>query len=308
MSFSSQMKEELARIPVESSCCRRAQLCGLMMSAGSIKLSAGGVQAELTTESPRVAANAVTLIKELYHAAAVLERHERRRLNRNYSYRVLVPGEKAHELLKDTGILSDLAISPAVVRKTCCRSAFLRGLFMGCGTVANPERSYQAEFVVGDEEKSKAVKQLLSKCGIQAKTVKRTEHFVVYMKYGEQITALMARIGAHVTLMDYENVRAMKDLRNNVNRAVNCVSANMSKLSNAAARQSMSIRKLMDAGVFDSIDEDLQLTARARLEQPEATLQELADYLGVSKSGVSHRLIRIEEISGELDDPEQPNQ
>lgn len=300
MSFSSQMKEELTRLPADKACCSKAELSGLMMGAGSIKLSSLGVQAELSTESSLVARKAFSLVKELYSVHATIERHERRRLNRNYSYRVLVDGEQARKMLEETGMLGGKPVPKKLLRRNCCKSAFLRGLFLGCGTIANPEKSYQAEFVLSDEARASAVRDLLENCGIAAKTAARGEKYVVYMKLGEQITALMALTGAHATLLDYENVRAMKDLRNNVNRIVNCEAANLGKLSNAVARQCMCIEKLMQQDRFHLLDEELQMTAYARLDNPEATLRELADILGISKSGVSHRLIRIEEMANDL--------
>ncbi|MDD4796933.1 MAG: DNA-binding protein WhiA, partial [Eubacteriales bacterium] len=154
--------------------------------------------------------------------------------------------------------------------------------------------------VLDGASRAEAVKALLDSCSIAAKTAQRGEKHVVYLKLGEHITALMALTGAHATLLDYENVRAMKDLRNNVNRVVNCESANLGKLSNAVARQRMCIDKLMRDDRFRLLNDDLQATAYARLDHPEATLRELADILGISKSGVSHRLSRIEAMANDV--------
>lgn len=297
MSFASQVKEELTRMPGGKSCCEKAILRGLMAGSGGMGLNSNGPYLFIANDNGHVAQKAYSLIREQYAQKADMERYELRRLNRHYHYRVTLSGPLTQRIYTDMQ-LSEQMLESMQAGDNCCAASFIRGMFLACGTVADPENSYQAEWVVGDEDKADGLLRTLKSHEINAKKTLRGGKFVVYLKYSEDIAALLAYMGAHQSMLKYEDVRAMKDLRNNVNRMVNFEQANLSKLSNASARQIYCIETLRRDGRFEKLPNELRQAANARLEYPEGSLNELAQALGISKSGVRHRLARIEEMAG----------
>lgn len=306
MSFSAGIKEELAGLAPGRACCMLPELAGLARSSGSMLLSGGGLRAEVATESPAIARRAYRLVKALYGAAPAMEMHERRRLNRDFSYRVvLADAAAARRLLTDIGALGESGLSggilPGLVRLSCCQGAFLRGLFLGCGSISDPEKGYRLEFVLEDEQLAHGAAALLAGVDIGARVALRGGKHVAYVKDAEGISAFLALTGAHTGMLRFEGVRVEKTVRNAANRLVNCDTANADRTVRASGRQLDGIR-LIEARVgLEGLPRSLREAARARLENPDATLERLAEVMGtVSKSGLNNRLRRIDRIAGEI--------
>lgn len=312
MSFSARIKEELAAYAGGNACCLLSELAGITLAAGSMRLSGGQVQAEITTESAAIARRVFRLIKQLYSAQPRIEQHERRRLNRNISYRVvLADGNAARKMLTDIGVLGggdvSIGIKPGIVRLSCCQGAILRGLYLGCGTMSNPEKSYQLELVLEDEQLAHSIMALLAGADIEARVTPRHGKQVVYIKEADHISEFLALTGAHTNMLRFESVRVEKGVRNTANRMTNCDTANVDRAVRAAGRQLDSIRLLELHGKFKNLPQGLREAAEARLENPEATLEGLCEILGnVSKSGLNHRFRKLDEIATEIMNREEP--
>ena len=193
-------------------------------------------------------------------------------------------------------------IHNSLLKQNCCRRSFIRGAFLAAGSVSDPEKSYHFEIVCTVPEKARQLQELLASYDVDAKVVLRKRHYVVYIKEGSQIVELLGLMGAHISLMQLENVRIVKEMRNSVNRKVNCETANLNKTVSAAVRQAEDIRYIQEKIGLDKLPMDLEETARLRLEHTEASLKELGDMLSpkVGKSGVNHRLRKLSQIADDL--------
>ena len=189
-----------------------------------------------------------------------------------------------------------------MLERQCCRRAFLRGTYLCIGSMSNPGKSYHLEFDCVREEKAHLLQELIESFDIPAKIALRKKYYVVYVKEGAAICDMLNIMGAHVSLMDFENQRIVKEVRNSVNRKVNCETANIRKTVNAAAGQVKDIMLIEETWGLNKLPEHLQEIARLRLENQEATLQELGDMLAspVGKSGVNHRLRKLSLIADSI--------
>ena len=311
MSFSSTAKEELCQNRIHRHCCRQAALSSWLQMSGSLQLGSGGKKkVSLTTESHAVARWGVSLAKSLYPIEAEIFVHERKQLGKHHSFVILLGGDAIEEMLFSTGqvkhtqdgIAFDGGVPEFVYKKECCKRAFLRGAFIGGGSVSNPRKGYHLEFVVRSEHMANDLRTLLDDYGLNAKAILRKGNYVVYLKESEKITELLTLIGAHTALFDLENVRIYKDIRNNLNRQVNCETANIQKTVTAVGRQIESIRYLIDHDAMRRISDELRETAEARINNPDATLVELCEMLSdpISKSGINHRLRKLDNIAQRL--------
>ena len=190
-------------------------------------------------------------------------------------------------------------MNPIVVQQPCCRRAFIRGAFLAAGSMSDPEKSYHFEIVCAAEAMAEQVKELICSFEMDAKIVRRKKVYVVYVKEGSQIVDILNIMEAHVSLMELENVRILKEMRNTVNRKVNCETANINKTVSAAVKQVEDITYLRDTIGFEKLSEGLEEIALARLSHPEASLKELGELLSppVGKSGVNHRLRKLSELA-----------
>ena len=213
------------------------------------------------------------------------------------------------QLLLDVGILTEesffslnYTISKSMVEDVNAKRAYIRGAFLGGGSISNPEKTYHLEFVTHNLDYANELSKLINEYGLSSKVIQRKSSYVVYIKEGEQIVDLLNIIGAHSSLLELENIRIMKEMRNNVNRLVNCETANLSKTVNAAVRQIESIKLIQREIGLNRLAKNLREIAELRLEYPDESLKELGAMLNppVGKSGVNHRLRRIEKIAEEL--------
>ena len=306
MSFSSEVKEELSEQIASGRHCRLAETAAILSLCGKIVITENDRYCvKIQTENLAVARKYFTLLRKTFNIRAEVSVRKSREVR---FYSVIVSKDpEARRLLGETCLLDEdgnisECMSPMhhrLLRQNCCRRAFIRGAFLAVGSVSDPEKSYHFEIVCAAPEKAR---RLLASYDVDAKVVLRKRHYVVYIKEGSQIVELLGLMGAHISLMQLENVRIVKEMRNSVNRKVNCETANLNKTVSAAVRQAEDIRYIQEKIGLDKLPMDLEETARLRLEHTEASLKELGDMLSpkVGKSGVNHRLRKLSQIADDL--------
>ncbi|MDR1702584.1 MAG: DNA-binding protein WhiA [Sporomusaceae bacterium] len=308
VSFSSEVKNELARVFSDSDCCRAAELAALMRMGATLVI--GGNKAlgvNFSSENAAVARKAVSLIKNGFNLPTEVMVTRGRRLKKNNTYHVRVaPSATVHNLFQTLDIIRDGVFNDApgsrTSKKACCRRAYLRGAFLGGGSVNKPAGAYHLELVTANLHFAKVLLKFMKAFKLPAGLTERKNAHIVYLKEGDAITSFLQIIGAHNALMAFENVRIVKDMRSRVNRLVNCETANLEKTAKAAAQQIETIKYLEQNLGLKSLSPELKEVAQARLKNPEATLAELSEILQgkISKSGINHRLRKLAEIANNL--------
>jgi len=310
MTFSKDTKDELAHIVPEKNCCVLAEIAGFIRVCGTIKLMGGGkFKVVLTTEHNAVARHYKTLIKAYFDVDSTVEIGRSQAINKGKVYLMsLGPEELSEQILRETGILmlrggmnyiSD-GIYEGLIKTKCCRKAYLRGLFLGTGTMSNPEKGYQFEIVCDSEILAGDVKRLINGfIDIHAKVVVRKGQYVVYIKAASQILDLLAIMGAHTQYFAFEDIRMKKELVNRANRIQNCDQANIDKTVMASEKQISDIRAVTDRGGMDILPKKLREIALLRLENPDASMTEIGAMLDppLKKAGVNNRFARIAELA-----------
>lgn len=308
MSFSGKVKEELSRQWSSARHCQIAELAAMLSVCGSIVIdSRNRYGIKIHTENIAVARKVFTLIKKTFNIESDIS-VRRNILRQSVSYSIIVKQHQdALRILQATKLTEEYQngfeeihiVNPIVVQQPCCRRAFIRGAFLAAGSMSDPEKSYHFEIVCAAEAMAEQVKELLCSFETDAKIVRRKKVYVVYVKEGSQIVDILNIMEAHVSLMELENVRILKEMRNTVNRKVNCETANINKTVSAAVKQVEDITYLRDTIGFEKLSEGLEEIALARLSHPEASLKELGELLSppVGKSGVNHRLRKLSELA-----------
>lgn len=301
MSFAAQTKKELTLVEAEP-CCERAELSALIRMNGAVQLTNKRIVLDISTENAAIARRMYTLLKRHFDVPTELLVRKKMRLKKNNVYIVRVPAG-VEQLLNDLAIASSgfqfhPSIDKELVRKPCCKRAYLRGAFLAGGSVNNPEgSSYHLEIASMYEEHCQALVELANKFHLNARFIERKKGFILYIKEGEKIIEFLSIIGAHQALFKFEDVRIMRDMRNSVNRIVNCETANLNKTIGAAVRQIDNIKLLEKEVGLENLPDKLREVAEIRLKHPDLNLKEVGDMLKgqVSKSGVNHRLRKIDE-------------
>lgn len=296
MSFSGNVKEELAKHIPAARHCLLAELAAISAMSGVFaKDGAGEEILRIHTENNAVARKCFTLLEKTFNIGSEVSAYTSVRSNPE-------KGSNMYYLLAQGEGLK--AVRNASVQAVCCKRAYLRGAFLASGSISDPDKSYHFEVVCATEERAKYLQRLMFGFDIDAKIVCRKKSYVVYLKDGTGIADMLNVMEAHVALMNLENVRILKDMRNTVNRKVNCETANINKTVSAAVKQVEDIIYIRDNMGVDKLPEGLRDVALTRLEYPEATLKELGSLLEtpVGKSGVNHRLRRLSEIAEKLRD------
>lgn len=308
MSFSGDVKEELCRQKSSARHCLIAELSAMMILCGSICISPRNeYQIRLRTESIHMAKKFYSLVKKLFPCGVEVSiRRKKGRQGRQYTlvvadHRKAVCILQAVRLLDRRGELAEevALVHHPILKKECCRRAFLRGAFLSSGSISDPNSSYHFEIVCDSEYTAEQIRDLIRSLSADAKIVTRKKYYIVYVKEGTQIVDLLACMGAKMALLEMENVRIVRGMRGSVNRKVNCETANINKTVSAAVRQLEDIRYLQRTVGLNMLPENLDEMAEIRLKYPEASLKELGQYLQspVGKSGVNHRLRKIGEIA-----------
>jgi len=303
MSFSKEVKEELSSRASDARHCGIAELAAIITYGGQLVRDKAHPYLKLQTESPAVARKCFTLIKKTFNINIDILARQNQGIRSNKTYMLVLKNrEDLLKIFKATKHDTDIdhygrmgCPSHLVTQNTCCKRAFIRGAFLICGSMSNPKKAYHMEFVTDDLEKAERLQEIIRAFSVDAKIIQRKKHYVVYIKEGSQIVDLLNVMEAHVSLMDLENVRIIKEMRNQVNRQVNCEAANISKTVNAASKQIEDIIFIRDHVGFGNLNEGLRDIARLRIEHPEASLKELGAMLQppISKSGVNHRLRKL---------------
>ncbi len=298
MSFSGKVKEELAAHVSSARHCQLAELAALLLYNGSV--CDGGRYLCLDTENEAVARKCFTLLKKTFNIETVMRGRHRLVPDDETERRVTEALYLARE--EDGKILLTETVNALLIKHSCCARAWLRGAFLSVGSMSDPKKSYHLEFVCGGKAQAVQLREVLSEFQIEARIIERKKYQVVYLKEGEGIVELLNVMGAHVSLMELENMRILKEMRNSINRRVNCETANISKTVTAAGRQIEDILLIRDRYGFENLPDNLRQMAEVRLEYPDAALKELGGYLEpvVGKSGVNHRLRRLSEIADKI--------
>lgn len=287
-------------------------MSALLHVTGSLVLTGGRMSIVIHTEHPGVARRVLSLAHALYTVETETLMQKRRRLHKKSLYSVFIRGEVI-DILRDTGLIHSKNTLPTqlvrrirqqLVQSEIGRRAFLRGAFLGAGSLSNPERGYHLEFVAEQEDFARDLCRLLCGEGLSARMIQRKNSYVVYIKEGEHIANLLTMMGAHTAILNMENVRIIKQMRNDVNRAINCETANLDKTLNAAYKQIESIRYIQEKVGMEALPESLREVAQLRIENADATLSELVALMGgeIGRSGINHRLRRINQFAQELHD------
>ena len=312
MSFSSKVKEELSKECNSPRHCCIAETAAIISMCGKVIFDEKDrVRIEIHTENVTVARKYFTLLKKTYNINTDISIRHSSSLNKNRSYVLSVNDDETARkilmtcrLMKPFGVIEeDFSISDSlIIQRECCKRAFIRGAFLAAGSVSDPVKTYHFEIVCLSEAKAKQLQMIMETFNINARVIKRRKYFVVYVKDSSQVVDLLNIMGAYNALMDMENVRIVKDMRNNVNRKVNCETANINKTVNAAVKQTEDIRLIQEKMGFHNLNEGLAEIAELRLQYPEATLKELGMMLNpqVGKSGVNHRLRKLSQIADGL--------
>lgn len=302
MSFAEDVKNELCQYQNETPLSAKIEASCLLRMGGSLLLGMHGrVGIRLATANNAVARRVLGILRSQYslHTSVLIRRGLNLRKKNVYTLTV-EPTEAGRIALEDMALWPVTAsITDDWLDTMEARRAFLRGAFLGGGSVNKPESDYHLEFMTGNREFAEAIVHVLHMFRITARVTERKEEYVVYLKEGDSVTSCLQIMGATSALMEFENVRIMKTVRNQINRQVNCETANLQKTVNAAVRQLESIRIIERNQPLEELKPKLYEVALVRRENPDASLQELADILGsgLSKSGVGHRLRKLEKIA-----------
>lgn len=286
MSFSGEVKEELARQISPARHCQIAELAAIMHFCGQYGREENGrYTIGLQTENEAVYRKCFTLLKKTYNIEAG----------------VSLSAQEMQGFLQKTGDL-DEPVNGLLLKNSCCKRAFLRGAFLSVGSMSDPLKSYHLEFDCTDERKAEQLREVMAAFGLESKVILRKKYYVVYLKEGSGIVDLLNICGAPVSLMNLENLRILKEMRNSVNRRVNCETANIAKTVNAAARQVEDIEYLRVHYGFQNLSQSLRQMAEIRLENPDMPLKELGEcfHPPIGKSGVNHRLRKLSELADKV--------
>ena len=333
MSFSSDVKGELARLENKKQCCKLAETAGFLRVSSSIRLAGGGKLGIVAkTENAAIARHYKKLIKDYFRSNAVLAVGESqmpgasRRKNRYYLN--ISPDRKSMQILRETGMMliregddyfSDGIYQP-IVKSKCCRKAYLRGMFLSCGTISDPRKSYHLEFVLDKEQTANDLKKLIGTfVDLSANITRRGDNYIVYIKKAQYISDLLGIMGANNAVLEFENIRISKSLHGDIQRMLNCDNANVDRTLTAAEEQRGWIRTIAESelgrtGTPEEISDagsqfwseglrklpgQLKEVAFLRLYKPEANLAEIGETLSppIGKPAVSKRFARIRTIA-----------
>ncbi|SEM63908.1 hypothetical protein SAMN05192533_104175 [Mesobacillus persicus] len=307
MSFASVTKKELTNLEANG-CCSKAELSALIRMNGSLSFSNRQLIVDIQTENAAIARRIYTLIKMNYQVQVELLVRKKMRLKKNNVYIVRLK-ESARTILEDLKIVGEgfaliHDISGDLIKKNCCKRSYLRGAFLAGGSVNNPETSsYHLEIASQYQEHNQSLCELMNKFGLNSKTLERKKGFITYLKEAEKITEFLTIVGAHNALLRFEDIRIVRDMRNSVNRLVNCETANLNKTIGAALRQVENIRFIENTVGLQILPGKLREIAELRVAYQDVTLKELGEMVSggtISKSGINHRLRKIDEIADKL--------
>ncbi len=312
MTFSSKIKDELSRTEISDISSAKAEVAAFIRTVGYITIKGlNKVEFEFSSENAAVARRIFKVLKIGHDINASVSVSKSNRLKKLNNYIIKIDEDLTKQFLRDAIIAKDndfnimnfsYDVPKELLQSDLCKRAYIKGSFMGSGSISNPEKSYHAEFVSNKEIQSKTLIELLNGYGIIGKNIYRKNNFVTYIKESEQISDLLALMGANNAVLNFENIRAVKETRNQINRVINCETANLDKIVDTSMRQINNIKILKRHKVIDKLPDNLRELAYLRLKHSNASLKELGQMLNppLGKSVVNHRLKKIEEIAEDL--------
>ncbi len=308
MSFSANVREELSHHSGAAMHCRIAEIAAFISYTGEVQVDENGrFSLFFKSESLPVIRKVFTILKKMYNIGfdIRIRKHANNTSNRTY-FLEIKDRDMARTILESVkmvdrqGHMKDSdTVDPQILRKACCKRAFLRGAFICSGSISEPEKTYHFEIVCDSEARALQISGLMESFGLDAKWILRKKYYVVYLKEASQIVDMLNVMEAHVSLMELENIRILKEMRNGVNRRINCEMANINKTVSASVKQIEDITYIREHIGFSELSDGLREIAELRLAYPEASLLELGKMLTVpvGKSGVNHRLRKLSQIA-----------
>ena len=299
MSFTSDVKSELCKIETPT-CCKISECYGILLFGRAFSEKS----IVLSTENEEVALRTSRLLRQCYRVQPNISGGGNKI---DYFTVSISNSSKCKDILNSLGYfgfsLGDELIKSQNIEDDCCKASFIRGAFLSCATVSDPNKEYHAEFPIRDAKLADEFFELLIEMGLKPKRSVRGKTFIIYFKESENIEDLLTLIQATNHTLELAGIKVYKDMRNHYNRISNCEMANISKTVNAAVEQTRAIEKIKDLGAFPKLSKELQIAAQLRLENPEATLKELSELSkdNITKSGLNHRLKRLIEIAKGLE-------
>lgn len=313
MTFSAKTKNEVCRQPIQNNTGALAELSALIHMSGSLSFNGNNrIGFKIITENAAIARRVFSLLKIKFDIQIEVLVRKNRQLKKNNIYSIVVSSEMgAERILEKTGIICkneegtidiNYGIPAQLIQDEICKRAYIRGAFLGGGSISDPDKTYHLEFVTYSEKHARNLCDLVNFYELSAKIVQRKNSYVVYLKEGDQLVTILNIIQAHNALLELENIRIYKEMRNNVNRLVNCETANLSKTVNAALRQIENIKYINENIGFHKLPQNLREVAELRLNYQDASLKELGQMLDppVGKSGINHRLRKLDQIAEDL--------
>lgn len=310
MSFASDARGELARDLCAHICCARSELAAALLSSGGISFRGIGRYAlSLTAADGAVARRYFGLLKQFWGVTAQIRTLFTESLSGQTRYQLIIPEEDSLRLLDELELLDESALfgvrqmpDAELVRYACCKKSFIKGAFLMCGAVSNPEKEYHLEIAAPTEEFAQFVIKIMNYFEIPAKMTCRKAKYVVYLKRAEEIADMLTLLGASASVLQLENVRIKKDVSNQVNRQMNCDAFNINRTMNAAEAQILDIQYLDEEIGLDKLPRSLREIAEVRVDNPETSLSGLGELLNppIGKSGVNGRLRKLSELARKL--------
>ena len=309
MSFSSELKEELSKISNHNNeCCKMAELAGYLITNCNVVKENGEFILKMTTENSSAIKRVYNAFKKIYGIEPITN-VTRETTDNGMLFELYVSDKKDLQKIFENSLINIDANLQIVIddkgkikEKECCMKAFLRGVFLGTGSIATPENANHLEIVLNNVENANFINSILHELGVNAKIIKRKKSTVLYLKDAEEISKFLIIVGSSISLLSYEQTRVMKEYRNDMNRKINCEVANMDKVATAASNQLNDIMLIKSKNRFMGLSKELQDVALLREKNPEASLEKIGEMLEqrLSKAGVSHRFKRIKQIADEL--------
>ena len=303
MSFTEEVKNELARLPRENTACRTAELLALLRMSGTVITGTEGKWGlDFSTSSNAVARRVlISLKKDFNLEPAILVRQGRRLRKKNVYTLTVLPFEGGNHFLEKMDIWSLGKINDYNNLKTQEeKKAYLAGVFLGGGTVSRPQSDYHLELVTKSSIFAEEISKVMKELSLHPKLTDRKNDYIIYLKDGDEVGRFLQLIGSAHCYMEFENVRVMKDMRNRVNRQVNCETANLQKSVDAALRQFQQVQLIMKYMDLTELSPKIKEAAEMRLKKPYLSLGELAELLDISKSGLAHRFQKISAIAKKI--------
>ncbi|HEL2110298.1 TPA: DNA-binding protein WhiA [Streptococcus suis] len=303
MSFTIKVKEELL---IQSS-QNKSELSAIIKLSGSLGLASTGLTLSISTENAKIARHIYELLLHFYQVKAEIRHHQKTNLKKNRVYAVVIE-DGVNDILNDLYLADsffglETGISPLVLENDSWSQAYLRGAFLAAGSVKDPEKGrYQLEIASVYSDHAHDLANLLQKFLLDAKVIERSKGTITYLQRAEDIMDFLLVIGAEEAKTEFEDIKLLREARNDLNRANNAETANIAKTVNASMKTINNIIKIMDTIGLDQLSGDLQEIAQLRIQNPDYSIQQLADSLTVpiTKSGVNHRLRKINKIADDL--------